>query len=223
MNEIVIYGAGGFGRETALLIRQINQDKPTWRIRGFCDDGIPEGKSIDDLKVLGGLKYLDQEANSLAVVIAVADPVTRKKIRTSLRDRDLQFPALVHPSVNVGDTLRNEIQEGAILAAGTVLTTNVKIHSFSIINLMCSLGHDCVLSEYSSVMPGVNLSGNVIIGTGCFIGTGARILPGVQLGNNCTVGAGAVVTSSFPSGSTLVGVPAKIMTPAREAGPSLSA
>ena len=43
-------------------------------------------------------------------------------------------------------------------------------------------------------------------------GANAVILPGVQLGDGCTVGAGAVVTKSFPAGSTVGGVPARLLS-----------
>lgn len=49
----------------------------------------------------------------------------------------------------------------------------------------------------------------IVIGEGSWIGAHAIILKGVTLGPNCVVGAGAVVTRSFPSHSTLVGVPAR--------------
>jgi acetyltransferase-like isoleucine patch superfamily enzyme len=49
----------------------------------------------------------------------------------------------------------------------------------------------------------------ISIGSGTWIGHRATVLDGVTLGSNCVVGAGAVVTKSFPDGSTLVGVPAR--------------
>lgn len=49
----------------------------------------------------------------------------------------------------------------------------------------------------------------VTIGDDCWLATNSVILPGVSLGDRCVVGAGAVVTRSFPSDCTLVGVPAK--------------
>lgn len=49
------------------------------------------------------------------------------------------------------------------------------------------------------------------IGRRCWIGANAVILPGVELGDDCIVGAGAVVTNSFPSGSTVVGVPGRAL------------
>jgi acetyltransferase-like isoleucine patch superfamily enzyme len=49
------------------------------------------------------------------------------------------------------------------------------------------------------------------IGRNCWLGVNVVILPGVSLGDDCVVGAGAVVTKSFPAGSILGGVPAKLM------------
>lgn len=53
--------------------------------------------------------------------------------------------------------------------------------------------------------------GPISIGKNCFIGYGARIMPGVSLGDHCIVGTNAVVTKSFPAGSVLAGVPAKLI------------
>ena len=53
--------------------------------------------------------------------------------------------------------------------------------------------------------------GRVRIGNHCWIGARAIILKNVELGNGCVVGAGAVVTKSFPGGSVIAGVPAKLI------------
>lgn len=53
-------------------------------------------------------------------------------------------------------------------------------------------------------------AGHVKIGNGCWIGAKAVILKDVELGDYCVVGAGAVVTKSFPPGSVIAGVPARL-------------
>jgi acetyltransferase-like isoleucine patch superfamily enzyme len=53
--------------------------------------------------------------------------------------------------------------------------------------------------------------GRVRIGSRCWIGAKAVILKDVELGDGCVVGAGAVVTRSFPAGSVIAGVPAKLI------------
>lgn len=49
----------------------------------------------------------------------------------------------------------------------------------------------------------------ITIGDRCWLGVQSTLLPGVELGTDCIVGAGAVVTRSWPSFSTLGGVPAR--------------
>lgn len=53
--------------------------------------------------------------------------------------------------------------------------------------------------------------GKVIIGGRCWVGAKAIILKNVELGDGCVVGAGAVVTKSFPAGSVIAGVPARLL------------
>lgn len=49
------------------------------------------------------------------------------------------------------------------------------------------------------------------IGKECWIGDNVSILPGVELGDNVIVGANAVVTHSFSANSVIAGCPAKVI------------
>ena len=56
----------------------------------------------------------------------------------------------------------------------------------------------------------------VNIGQDVWIGGGAIILPGVTIGDGAIVGAGSVVTKDVAPGVTVVGNPARVVTPSRE-------
>lgn len=211
MRKIVIYGAGGFGRETALMIAQINAVRQQWQVVGFLDDNIGRGEWVDGLPVLGGLSEIGDLHDDVSVVIAIANPSVRRQIRNRLSNSSVAFPSLIHPSVMVGDEQRNHFGEGVIVAAGNILTTNVRIHSFAIVNLACTIGHDVEIGEYASIMPACSISGSVTIEDSVELGTGAKILPGLRIGKNSRVGAGAVVTHDVPPDVTVVGVPARVV------------
>jgi maltose O-acetyltransferase len=52
---------------------------------------------------------------------------------------------------------------------------------------------------------------DINIGSGCWVASGVLIVGGIEIGDNCIIAAGAVVTKSFPAGSVIAGVPAKII------------
>ena len=51
----------------------------------------------------------------------------------------------------------------------------------------------------------------VVIGDDCWLGGNVTIVPGVTIGNNCVIGAGAVVTKNIPDNSLAVGNPARVI------------
>ena len=55
------------------------------------------------------------------------------------------------------------------------------------------------------------LLADVYIGENCFIAIGATIMPGVTIGDQVIVGAGSVVTKDVPSNTIVAGNPAKII------------
>ncbi len=55
-----------------------------------------------------------------------------------------------------------------------------------------------------------------VLGNNVFIGAGAKLLGGISIGNDTIIGANAVITKNVPDGSTVVGVPGKIITLDRE-------
>jgi len=52
---------------------------------------------------------------------------------------------------------------------------------------------------------------DTIIGKNCFIAVNSTILPGVNIGNEVVVGAGSVVTKNVPSNVIVAGNPARII------------
>lgn len=57
----------------------------------------------------------------------------------------------------------------------------------------------------------MELKGGVTIGENCWIGTKSTVVDGVKIGNNVIVGAHSLVREDIPDNAVVVGVPAKII------------
>lgn len=208
MKNIVIIGAGGFGREVKTLIDSINNQTPTYRFLGFYDDGFKKGQIINGCPVLGGILDINVINIQCSVVIAVGDPQTKQGLYEKIKNSNVDFPNIIHPNVLLSDDFV-EIGMGNIICASCIITCNINIKDFVILNLMCTVGHDTIISSFSSFMPSVNISGDVLIHEKVYVGTGAKIINQLEIGANTIVGAGAVVSKSLPENCTAVGIPAK--------------
>jgi sugar O-acyltransferase, sialic acid O-acetyltransferase NeuD family len=209
MKDLIIFGASGFGREVAWLVERINKISPTWNLQGFMDDDDSiQGSEINGYRVLGKLGDIRRYPDTY-FVCAVGSSRTREKIinRMGEIDPDVKFATLIDPSVEASDLIA--IGEGTIICAHTVLTVNVSIGKYVIVNLDCTIGHDAVLNDFATLYPSVNVSGMTNIGYGSELGTGMQIIQGKTVGGYSIVGAGAVVVKDIPAKCTAVGSPAR--------------
>lgn len=206
-NKIAIIGAGGFGREVKWLIDSINLQKKQWDFIGYYDDDLGERKNIEQKLVLGSIGELNNVDESLAVVIAIGNPKIKKKIVEQINNSNLYFPSLVHPNCLIGNNVT--IGQGAVICANNILTCDIIIEDFVTLNLACTVGHDAIIKSYCSIMPTVNVSGEVFMEECVYVGTGAKIINQINIGFHSTIGSGAVVIKDVPRNSISVGVPAK--------------
>ena len=79
MKNIVIIGAGGFGREVQWLLERMNEKEEQWNLLGYIDDGVAVGTIVDGLPVLGNITYLIETKEPLAVVCAVGSSKPEKR------------------------------------------------------------------------------------------------------------------------------------------------
>ncbi|MDO4540022.1 MAG: acetyltransferase [Syntrophomonadaceae bacterium] len=205
--DLVVVGAGGLGREVVWLIREINAVKKTWSFIGLADDGM-QGKTVEGYPIVGTVSDIINQPARPHFVVAIADSQIRRQITQELLVQHFPLATLVHPQVNQSN---NQIGEGSIVCAGTILTTNVNLGRSCIVNPGCFIGHDAVIQDYVSLMPGAHIAGETTVGTGCFLGIGSTVKNRVKLGDNGTYGAGAVVINHMPDDIVAVGVPAKVI------------
>jgi serine O-acetyltransferase len=73
------------------------------------------------------------------------------------------------------------------------------------------IGNNCHIDQQVTI-GGTSKKDKVpILGNNVYVGAGAKIIGPIKIGDNVVVGANAVVTKDIPSGSLVVGIPAKII------------
>lgn len=213
MKDIAIFGAGGFGREVACLIRSINESigvkDEEWHLIGFFDDVKEKGYKTEFGEVLGGMDALNDWPTPVAVAIAIGSPRAVKAISGKITNSLVYFPTLIAPDVTFYDRDSVTLGKGNIICSQCLVSLNVSFGDFNIFNNFITVGHDVVIGNYNSIMPAARISGNVSFGDCNFIGVASIILQTIKIGNNTTVGAGSVVMRKTKDGCTYVGNPAK--------------
>lgn len=215
--EILVYGAGGFARETKDVIDAMAAAGQHVRCVGFLDDALREdADSLNEAPVLGGEEKIAEWKTRAEFLVGIGSPAVRKKVADRVESLGGRFATVLHPTAVT--TRFVTFGEGTIVTAGVILTNRIAVGRHVILNLDVTVGHDCVLEDFVTVAPGVHISGNVHISEGTEIGTGVVIIPGIRIGRRAVVGAGSVVTKDLPDGCTAVGVPARVIKLKEESG-----
>lgn len=209
MKNIAIFGAGGFGREIACLIKQINKVQPTWNLIGFFDDNPALlGTKNEYGKVLGSIDVLNQYDKKLAVAIAVGSPSVVKKIVGNIKNENVWYPNLVAPEVMIMDEENFSMGKGNIICSKCWISCNVSFGNFNILNVGITVGHDAQLGNYNILMPAVNISGEVTIGEENLFGVASVVLQQKKIGNNTVIGGNSLIIKNTKDGRTYMGNPA---------------
>jgi sugar O-acyltransferase (sialic acid O-acetyltransferase NeuD family) len=206
MKDIVIYGAGGFGREVLVLIKQINTFKPLYNIIGFIDDNQPEGKVINGLKVLGDKQFLLDFRSSIIVAMAIIAPSKPSIVFELKQNHYLVFDNIIHPTIYWDET--NTIKEGNILCHGMNMTCNINIGSFNIFNGRVGLGHDVNIGSYHLFGPNAFIAGSVNIGDNNVFAMNSSVLQKKKIGDGNTINMNSVLIKNIKNNGLYFGVPA---------------
>jgi hypothetical protein len=212
--RIVIMGAGGFGRETLDVVEALIAAGEPLQLLGVVDTG-PRQVDLGRLAERG-IAYLGTEEEWLPTaagderfVVAIGSPTVREAVAQRLSNAGLRATTLIHPRAVIGSRAR--IGDGVVITSGVQVSTNVSIGDHVHLNPASIIGHDATLADFVSVNPGAIVSGNVVVESGTLLGAGSVVLQGLTVGAGATVGAAACATKDVAAGTTVVGVPARIL------------
>ena len=207
MKNLIIVGAGDFGREVLDWALAIPEEKRDWKVAGFLDDNPDILMNYDTgLKILGCPSTYNLHKNDV-FIIAIGNPASRKKIARLLTERGGTFTQVIHPSAVIGS--RCKVGVGAIICPRVVITTDIHIGDFVIVNVASSIGHNSFIGDFCTVSPHCAIMGHSTIEEDVFFGVCAHCVPNITIERGAIVGAGSTVYRRVEKHSTVFTTPAK--------------
>ena len=209
MKTLVIYCAGGIGREAADLANRVNDIYRTWNNIIFVDDNL-DTPSINNIPVMRFDSLLKSYSNvSIQIIITSGEPFVRETLYNKVRKAKFELINLMHPEFLKSDYTHFGV--GNLVHTGAIITCNIEIGDNNLINKQAVIGHDVRIGNHCVISPHVTIGGSAIVENNVFIGSGATIKNGVVIGKDSIVGMGAVITKDIPENMVVVGNPGRIL------------
>lgn len=210
-SKIAIYGSGCFGQEVYLLIDSINKSSgnSTLEFIGFFDDDIQKlGNSSKYGKIIGNVKDINQIKEPINIAIAIGNNKTLLIMRKNIDNPNIIFPNLLAPNNIFFEQDSLILGVGNIFLSNSIVSYDVRIGDFNIINTGVNFGHHAEIGNYNVINPNVQLSGNTKIGNFNSIGLNSAFLPNKMIGDSNVVVPGSIITRNFKNNNFLAGNPA---------------
>jgi sugar O-acyltransferase (sialic acid O-acetyltransferase NeuD family) len=202
--QLLIIGAGGHAVSVANVATSAG-----FTIRSFVDSN-KAGQKLLGVDIIGNLEKISN-LNSFFFALAIGDNAIRERVfnETTSKYGSLKFPALIHNSAVISDY--SSIANGVVVMPKAVVGPSSTVERFCLINTHASIDHDCHMSEFASLAPGVITGGAVVIGNRAAISIGASVKHGIKIGSDVVVGANSYVNKDLPANTVAYGAPARII------------
>lgn len=203
-NNLIIIGAGGFGKTIASIARSDIACGVDWNIKGFLDNRT-QLKTSPELPIIGDpLTYKSTDGD--IYICALGDPKLKRFYTENLRKQDCDFIRL-RTDVDIGDG--SEISRGCIFEKKVGLGADSHLGEFVTVMALTIIGHGVTVGDFCQIGSFVFIGGESQIGNDVVINPHSTILPGIKVGNGAVIGAGSVVIRDVPDNTTVFGNPAK--------------
>lgn len=208
VQNLVIYGAGGMAAETAFLVKEINDVKPTFNLVSHVvdDEWFEENQQLYGIPVRRR-SWLIENKDFVVCSCALGYPQQRKKIQESLIEEKVRFTNLIHPSVKIYQDV--SIGNGCIFGLQSLVSSGCRIGDGVVLGGVVHIGHDSTLGNYVTCFTKSQISGKVTIDTGTLIGAMAFVNERKKIGHNAVVAPGSVVFNNVKSNTHVMGNPAR--------------
>lgn len=204
--NLVIIGAGGFGREMFAAAREALGYGEKFTVKGFLDGNPDALRGYCGYPDIIGAPETYGVAEDDVFITALGSIAARRRCAAMIEERGGRFVSVVHRTASLGPNVT--VGEGSFIAHNVVLTADIAVGRHSCVFHGTVIGHDSALADYTHVYSLVSIGGGVRVEEGASVYPGARIVPRVTVGAGAVVGIGSTVVRDVSPGITVFGVPA---------------
>ncbi len=208
MKNLIILGAGGFGREVYDLANYCHTDNSDFRIKGFLSDDPIDVESLGYPPVLSTIEGYEIKENDLFIP-AIGNVHDRKKVVEIILRKGGKFITLIHPFAVISPSAR--IGQGVAVKAFCVLASDVVIGDYTFLQSSTIFGHDVHIGNFCQINSFSFFAGCVKVNNLVTVNAGTKIVQGRQIGEASTIGMGSIVLKDVPTGVKVFGNPARII------------
>jgi len=206
--NLVIIGASGLAREVFDLAQVCYGHVRNFAVKGFLSDGPSQIEEMGYPKVLNTVAGYEIEEGDV-FFCAIGNVTDRRKTSEIILSKGGEFINLIHPTAITSPSAK--IGKGVAIKAFSSLASDVTIGDFVYLQSSVILGHDVKIDSYCQVNSFAFFAGHVHVEEMCTINAGAKLIQNLRVGKGATVGMGSVVLNKVKSGSTVFGMPAKMI------------
>ncbi len=210
MKQLVLIGAGSFGREIYHWLPSCRGYGTEWEFKGFIDNSMTRLDAYGMGHLILSLIQDYSPAGNDVFLCTLAEPEWKKRYTDLIHSRGGQFCNILHHRAEIGSTVR--LGTGIFIAPFTVLTCDNRVGDHTTVNAFAAIGHDCSVGNYCHINSFVLLGGGSKLGDGVTVHPGATVIPGKSVGDYSVVGASSLVIRNVPPGITVFGSPATPLT-----------
>lgn len=206
MKDIIIVGAGGFGREVESMLWDCFS-RNEYRLKGFLsrDATDLDGYSVNAVHLGAPEEYAPQTEDRF--VLAIGAMAARRRNVEALIAKGALFLNMIHPTATIFSSA--VLGRGLVVYPHATVSNCAKLEDYVHLSLYASVGHDGHIGRLSLLSPYVTVNGFGFVADEVFMGSHATIGPGTRVGQQCVVSANTSVLKDVPDQYFVFGSPGR--------------
>ncbi|MBQ7258127.1 MAG: acetyltransferase [Abditibacteriota bacterium] len=206
--KLLIYGAGGLGREYCDIATRINNIESKWTEIAFIDDNKQENEYYNHpVYTFDEISSFDRKDTEF--VVGVGNPATRELLFNKMKEGGFTGAVLLDPQASISPSAT--FKEGAVVSAFVLISSLSTLCENSLVLPGAVIGHDVTVGKHSFVCCNCSIGGNVKIGERVFFAENVPCKEGLTIGDDSVMSLGAVILRDVPESVIMFGNPARAM------------